>query len=109
MARLKLINRDALVSELSAMKVTLGDVFFGAVLDRAIECVERQPLFVGDVSWTHISNRLPTAEDAQPTGTVLAIERHGGLVRSWVWDVVARNSSEFTHWMPVPRLPKREE
>lgn len=44
MAQSKLIDRDILIAELASMKVALGDVFFGAVLDRAIECVERQPV-----------------------------------------------------------------
>ena len=56
-------------------------------------------------NWVPISERLPTNEDAQPAGNVLAIEKHNGLVTSRVWDVVVRYSSEFTHWMPVPRLP----
>lgn len=38
-----LVSRSALVAELEGFKVSLGDVFFMAVVDRVIECVKRQP------------------------------------------------------------------
>lgn len=43
MAKNDMIDRQILIADLMDLKVALGDVFFGAVLDRAIECVERQP------------------------------------------------------------------
>lgn len=43
MAKLDLIDRTALVAELEELKVILGDVFLGMVVERVIERVEKQP------------------------------------------------------------------
>lgn len=38
-----LIDRRKLVEDLERFKVSLADVFFGAIVDRVIEYVEKQP------------------------------------------------------------------
>lgn len=38
-----LIDRGKLIEDLENAKVNFGDIFFRAVLDRAIECVKNQP------------------------------------------------------------------
>ena len=43
MAKSDLISRSALVADLESFKGSLPDVFFGAIVDRIIEYVERQP------------------------------------------------------------------
>lgn len=56
--------------------------------------------------WISVDERLPTKEDANEYGDVLAITYKNRRVQSWNWELVKKNSSMFTHWMPLPEAPK---
>lgn len=56
--------------------------------------------------WIPVTERLPTREDANETESILAIHKADGYVGRWIWDIVVRYPKEFTHWMPLPQLPK---
>ena len=58
--------------------------------------------------WISVKDRLPTREDANETDSILAINKDERYVGRWVWDIVARWPTEFTHWMPMPQPPKGE-
>lgn len=60
------------------------------------------------MKWIPVAERLPTKEDANPNESVLAIYKTDGFARSWIWDIVARYPTEYTHWMPFPKPPKGE-
>lgn len=38
-----LIDRKQLIEELEGLKLACGDIFFAAILNRAIQCVMNQP------------------------------------------------------------------
>ncbi len=59
--------------------------------------------------WISVKDRLPTREDAEPHGRVLALEIIGSdaYYATPIWRLVARNS-RYTHWMPLPPLPEEE-
>ena len=64
--------------------------------------------------WIPVSERLPSFEDAiQPTvyddPAVLAVFKFDDRPRIWCIDVIRRNPEKFTHWMPLPSLPKECE
>ena len=42
-----LIDRGKLIEDLEGAKINFPDIFFRAVLDRAIECVKNQPSVKG--------------------------------------------------------------
>lgn len=58
--------------------------------------------------WIPVTERLPTEDDANETESILAINKDEGYVGRWIWDIVARYPTEFTHWMPLPEPPKGE-
>ena len=58
--------------------------------------------------WIPVTERLPTREDANETGSILAINKDEKYVGRWIWDIVARWPDEFTDWMPLPQPPKGE-
>ena len=58
--------------------------------------------------WIPVTERLPTREDANETESILAINKDEKYVGRWVWDIVARWPTEFTHWMLLPQPPKGE-
>lgn len=58
--------------------------------------------------WIPVTERLPTREDANETESILAIHKDDGFVGRWIWDIVARFHTEFTHWMALPEPPKEE-
>jgi hypothetical protein len=60
------------------------------------------------MKWIPVTERLPTAEDADKCHSVLAIEKTDGYVRIWTWYSVSCFPTEFTHWMPMPEPPKGE-
>lgn len=60
----------------------------------------------GNSSWISVADRLPTAEDANPNESVLAILKEDGFAKSWWYDIVVRHPKEFTHWMPLPEPPE---
>ena len=59
--------------------------------------------------WTPVSERLPTRDDANETESILAIHKNDGFVGRWIWDIVVRFHTEFTHWMQLPEPPGEEE
>lgn len=56
--------------------------------------------------WISVSERLPTEEDANINGSVLAINIHDGFSSCWAWESVKTFPESFTHWMPSPEPPK---
>ena len=58
--------------------------------------------------WISTEDRLPTEEDANKIGYVIAIMEHDGFPRSWWYDLVVRYPQEFTYWMPFPKPPEEE-
>ena len=56
--------------------------------------------------WISVDERLPTKEDANEDGNVLAITRRDGCVRSWAWDWLKNYPKLFTHWTSLPEAPK---
>lgn len=72
------------------------------VLKMAISALREQP------RWISVEERLPTEKDANPNKSILAIEIREGIAREWIWDSVALYPKSFTHWMPMPKLPKEE-
>lgn len=58
--------------------------------------------------WIPVSVRLPTFEDAVKF-SVLAVFKFDDRPRIWRIDVIRRNPEKFTHWMPLPELPKECE
>lgn len=45
-----MISRSALIAELEGFKLSLGDIFFGMVVDRVIERVKAQPTIKQEVT-----------------------------------------------------------
>ena len=58
--------------------------------------------------WIPVEERLPTGDDANETDSILAIHKDEGYVGRWLWDIVERYPSEFTHWMPLPEPPGKD-
>lgn len=58
--------------------------------------------------WIPVGERLPTREDANEVESILAIHKDDKYVTRWIWDIVARYPTEFTHWMPLPQPPKED-
>ena len=44
------ISRSALIAELEGFKLSLGDIFFGMLVDRVIERVKAQPTIKQEVT-----------------------------------------------------------
>lgn len=58
--------------------------------------------------WIPIAERLPTSEDAS-NGEVYAIFAPTRRSSNWPYKTVQNNPDEFTHWRPLPELPKEVE
>jgi hypothetical protein len=58
--------------------------------------------------WIPVSEQLPTEEDEDVSGCVLAIERQDGFARRWDANSVRNCPELFAHWMPLPEPPKEE-
>ena len=59
--------------------------------------------------WISVKDRLPTEEDST-SGMVIAVENDNDrFVKPWHWDIVAKYANEFTHWMPLPEPPERDD
>ena len=56
--------------------------------------------------WISVEDRLPTKEDADENGEILAVAHKDGYVRSWSYDWLKNYPTLFTHWMPLPEAPK---
>ena len=59
--------------------------------------------------WISVTERLPTEEDADWNGKVLAIDDYLGEIQTYWYKVVARHANSFSHWMPLPQPPKESE
>jgi len=57
--------------------------------------------------WISVEERLPTEDDGDAVGAVLAIHK-AAKKKYWHWGNVAENPYDFTCWMPLPRPPKGE-
>lgn len=58
--------------------------------------------------WISTKDRLPTEEDANEGGYVLAVFSVADYANCWNWSDVARHPEVFPYWMPVPESPKTE-
>ena len=97
------MNRAEAIKEL--MPFTLCDVYSDNLREAcqmAIAALREQE----HSKWISVKERLPERKDANPYESVLAIHKDDGFARSWIFDVVAEYSQEFTHWMPLPEPPK---
>ena len=59
--------------------------------------------------WIPVSEQLPTEEDEDVSGCVLAIERQDGFTRRWAGRSVRNCPELFTYWMPLPQAPKEDD
>ena len=55
--------------------------------------------------WISVEERLPTEDDGDAVGAVLAIHK-AAKKKYWHWGNVAENPYDFTCWMPLPEPPK---
>lgn len=58
--------------------------------------------------WIPVSERLPTADDANKVGRVWAVLK-GEHPKIWHYILVRDHPEDFTHWMPLPEPPKEGE
>lgn len=58
--------------------------------------------------WISVEERLPNREDADSKGLIIAVDRESNKTKLWWFDIVAKYPQEFTHWMPLPELPKED-
>lgn len=58
--------------------------------------------------WISVEDRLPTKEDADKVGHVMAIIKGDDFAQIFSWNTVAINPRGFTHWMPLPEPPKED-
>ena len=56
--------------------------------------------------WISTEDRLPTEEDANKIGYVIAIMEHDGFPRSCWYDLVVRYPHLYPYWMPLPEPPE---
>lgn len=59
------------------------------------------------IGWISVEERLPTEDDGDAVGAVLAIHK-AAKKKYWHWGNVAENPYDFTCWMPLPEPPKGE-
>ena len=55
--------------------------------------------------WISVEERLPTEEDADDFGAVLAIHK-AARKKYYHWRIVADNPFDFTCWMSIPEGPE---
>ena len=58
--------------------------------------------------WISTKDRLPTEEDVNEGGYILAVFGIADYANCWNWSDVARHPGVFPYWMPVPESPKTE-
>ena len=56
--------------------------------------------------WIPVTERLPTEDDVNYYDLVLAKHRVAEDAEAWNYRAIARHPSEFTYWMPIPKLPE---
>ena len=67
-------------------------------------------LLANDVAiqkWISVEERLPTEQDADDVGAVLAVHK-AARKRYYHWRSVVDNPFDFAFWMPIPQPPKGE-
>lgn len=57
--------------------------------------------------WIKVTDMLPIEEDADEDCAILAIHKKSKK-KYYHWRSVADNPMDFTHWMPMPELPKED-
>ena len=76
--------------------------------ETVIEDIERFPaaqyLTIQQPKWISCAERLPTAEDANEFGEVLAIDRNGKRTAHHIW--VFSSSYRPLWWLPFSALPQ---
>ena len=58
------------------------------------------------MKWIPVTERLPTKEDGNGKGHILAFCKKEGFVNKWKWDTVVKYRKIFSHWMHMPQEPK---
>lgn len=90
---------------------------YNSEFDVTIHCENEQQMneaiallnLANRLHWRKTEEVLPTEEDADERGNVLAVEKCGafeGSVETWEFDTVARFPDEYPIWMPLPKLPE---
>lgn len=87
-----------------------GDDYWANIYNRAISGEFDQPL-PNLHGWIPVSERLPTAEDADEFGKVLVLR---DVIQSQInncksitdWNLVKHCDKETTMWQPLPKLPE---
>lgn len=57
--------------------------------------------------WIPVTERKPTAADADAKGNVLAYSKEG-TANTHGWWLVSTSPTIFTHWQPLPQAPGKE-
>ena len=97
------IDADALLKDINENY----DLNYGETLIdpcRFAELVEAAPT-IEQPTWISVDERLPTAEDANRFGEVLAITKN--LVSSYPYEWIRRDKSNYyMYWLPFSALPE---
>lgn len=59
--------------------------------------------------WVSVKDRLPTEDDADENGLLLAWSSELEEWQVEVWSYVAKATDDYTHWKPLPQPPKDGE
>ena len=95
---IEIILRVITTSRTSAEHIADHFIAEGATVQKWIPVSERLPSFVDET-------RFSIYDDP----AVLAVFKFDDRPRIWCIDVIRRNPEKFTHWMPLPELPKEGE
>lgn len=101
---MKLVDLDAAYNELYdavQCRAMLEYVEYDAI----INILDTLPVING---WISVKDRLPTEQDADGEGFVIAVTKKHKQSRFWFWDIVARYHNEFSYWMSVLEPPVEE-
>ena len=99
---------DAMELPMEERECTLSYDAAMAIVDGFEQLKSAQP------QWISVEERLPTKDDASAGGLVLCIccDENGKPMmkemHAWHWSVVKDFPDCFTHWMPLPEVPKEE-
>ncbi|MBP3633149.1 MAG: hypothetical protein J6J43_01080 [Oscillospiraceae bacterium] len=82
--------------------------YYRVVQDAARKCVYyAKHGGVGLNRWIPVTERLPKESDADDDNCVLAIHK-ATKKRYFHWRSVADNPFDFTHWRPLPEVPRED-
>lgn len=56
--------------------------------------------------WISVEERLPTVDDADEVGHIIAIIKGDEFAQIFCWRSIVNFPGSFTHWMPLPKPPK---